>query len=391
MVRQLSFTCSIMMTFVTLIFSSQKPSYKEYLITYNKLMILKHETAAIALNELKKEKPISSTKVKSSSIAKQLDMEKYKRKTSRQLILKLYSASSKSLLSVDPDDSDKIYLLNPLHEAVRLGFTYCAKFLLDQGAHADAYNHVGKTPLHTACTIDDEKKAMIMAQMLIQAGCEPNKPTRLGDTPLYYAVLYKKWELARALIEQGAYDNPGPLLSVIPHMSTMPDSIELIEKLRLNKEKHNAVQPRMLVQALPDDNDLYRVLSKGDYKRAQLFLERGSGDNYGPSGSVLPFVINMHDQELAKSFLISLIAHNADPNFLIQGNNLLYHAVAQQKYVIAKSLLTMGAVDNTGPGGSVELGIAISNDSDLITLFKIRKDLPAPQFFERTQDLSPRY
>ncbi len=259
------------------------------------------------------------------------------------------------------------------------------------GAPVDSYNHVGKIPLHLVSGISDEQTAVTIAHALLSAGCNPNQPTRLGDTALYYAALYQKWELTKALIDRGAHDNPGPLLSVIPYLHMMPDrdlAQALIEQLQFNYKKPKYAQHYIHTRSLQNDNDLYRVLIKKDYKRAQFYLERGTGDNVGPGGSVLPLIIYMEDEVLAKSFLISLIAHDADPNFLIQGNNLLYHALMQKKYCLAKALLTMGAVDNTGPAQSVEKAILESNDIDLIALFKIRKDLPAPQFYERTQDLS---
>ncbi|MFZ5953688.1 MAG: ankyrin repeat domain-containing protein [Candidatus Dependentiae bacterium] len=378
----------------------------------------------------------------------------------------LYEKASKSLIRKDPDNSKKLFIEYPLHEAVRLGMNECVAQLIFYNAKIDAHNHLGQIPLHLTAQLNDENKAIEIAQNLLNAGSDPNTPTRLGDTTIYHAATYGKWKLVELLIENGAYDNPGPMQSIIPLLDKMPNKelAKLLKKFLMVNEQKKMTNPvntthwaLSFQKQQPPDNDLFRVLKKGDLKRAQLYLNQGVGDNKGPSGSVIPLLLSMEDEksakrilvallaqnshpnyptngdnllfeslkckrykiakkllnnnyqdntgpggsvlpfvleipseELAKKFLISLIAHNANPNYLIEGNNLLYHALKKKKYEVAKALLTMGANDNQGPSGSVEKEVYASNDIELITSFKIRKELPVPNYFEKLQDLSPR-
>ncbi|BDC35132.1 hypothetical protein Noda2021_10900 [Candidatus Dependentiae bacterium Noda2021] len=138
------------------------------------------------------------------------------------------------------------------------------------------------------------------------------------------------------------------------------------------------------------DNALYYALSLRKYQLADVLIEKGSTDNQGPMGSVLPFLITCPDQTVAKSFFISLIARGANPNAkLADGNNLLYGAITHNQVELAKAILTCGGVDNDGPAGSVEEDIKRFNDLELTNTFAIRKNC-VPTYLESWDNYSPR-
>lgn len=162
------------------------------------------------------------------------------------------------------------------------------------------------------------------------------------------------------------------------------DAVNIIKKLF--EARVNVNSPSRL-----GDTALYYALLNQRYAVADLLIERGSTDNPGPMGSVLPFLIKKKlSEQKAKSFFISLVARGANPNAkLSDGNNLLYRALAKKKFDLAQAILTCGGVDNDGPAGSVEEMIKACSDLALTSTFTHRKN-QAPVYLESWDNYSPR-
>lgn len=96
----------------------------------------------------------------------------------------------------------------PLHMAVRDPHDCDAdsdragvgKLLIARGAHVDARDEHGQTPLHKASREGDQ----LMADLLLHAGADPNATEEDGRTPLHLASIQGSVAVTRALLQRGA-------------------------------------------------------------------------------------------------------------------------------------------------------------------------------------------
>lgn len=102
---------------------------------------------------------------------------------------------------------DKTFIGNhntPLHYAAQLKkqtrLTIC-QLLIEQDAHIDIKNKMGKTPLHIACETSDEPS---VAELLICLNANIHVRTSHGLTPLHIAVTKGHLETVKLLLDRGA-------------------------------------------------------------------------------------------------------------------------------------------------------------------------------------------
>ena len=84
--------------------------------------------------------------------------------------------------------------------------------LLARGAHVDAADLDGETPLHCAARWGHTE----IADLLLSKGADPNAQTRYGTTPLHLAVRELRSETAKTIIEHGADVNRRDTFGCVP-------------------------------------------------------------------------------------------------------------------------------------------------------------------------------
>ena len=106
---------------------------------------------------------------------------------------------------VDVNAKDDGYR-TPLHFAAHSGHTETAKFLIGSGADVDAKDSRRWTPLHEATDWRHEE----IVELLIAAGADVNAklevrvhPHEKGETPLDWAIRFRKTEIADLLRKHG--------------------------------------------------------------------------------------------------------------------------------------------------------------------------------------------
>ena len=105
----------------------------------------------------------------------------------------------------------------PLHLAC-YGSHAHAVALIDAGADVRLRDHLGRTPLHQACTGDRDRKEII--RLLLAHGADPNAQDTSGRTPLHYAVASPLSTAVKELL-----GTPGVLLDLIDINGNTPFDI----------------------------------------------------------------------------------------------------------------------------------------------------------------------
>jgi len=124
-------------------------------------------------------------------------------------------ARVKALLKANPDlvftkDKDGV---TPLHEAAFAGHKDVTELLLTHGAHVNARDNAGDTPLYWAAENafppEAENKANIkdVAELLLAKGADVNAKDKAGATPLHNAARMGWKEMADLLLTHGARIN----------------------------------------------------------------------------------------------------------------------------------------------------------------------------------------
>lgn len=91
----------------------------------------------------------------------------------------------------------------PLFAASVKGFHAIVSLLLAKGAHVDAQDRDGRTPL-LAMAINPNFKSLETASLLADHGANLEAKDRIGRTPLLWAATNRNYDLAHTLLEKGA-------------------------------------------------------------------------------------------------------------------------------------------------------------------------------------------
>jgi len=92
----------------------------------------------------------------------------------------------------------------PLHYAAYLPHAQIARFLLQNGARADAKNAKGETPLHEVARHLHQEGDEATIGILLDAGASLSAQDNDGATPLHKAAMGGHYEAAKILLDQGA-------------------------------------------------------------------------------------------------------------------------------------------------------------------------------------------
>ncbi|MCJ1469020.1 hypothetical protein MMC07_007652 [Pseudocyphellaria aurata] len=99
---------------------------------------------------------------------------------------------------VEEKDNDDGY--TALNWAVRAGQVTVVQLLLENGAIVVGEDRRGLTLLHYAISLDDESEALLMSQLLLKHGANPNETTSAVMTALIWAVSIEREKIVQNLL-----------------------------------------------------------------------------------------------------------------------------------------------------------------------------------------------
>ena len=104
-------------------------------------------------------------------------------------------------------DAKRDDLWTPLHLAFHVGKLEAARMLLEHHAYVNARNDDGQTPLHLLSRWEprqDEDDGSDVANRLLECGANVNEEDNDNATPLHLASYFKRLEIVRVLLDNGA-------------------------------------------------------------------------------------------------------------------------------------------------------------------------------------------
>lgn len=197
-----------------------------------------------------------------------------------------------------------------------------ADLLLNAGADPNKTNKDGLTALHVACRRGESNERFV--DMLLRAGADPNRAGgQDGWTPLHIASSQESIESARLLLEAGADPN------------------------------------------LPDDDGmtaLHKSVGWGRSEMTSLFLDAGADPNRAAWDGGTPFHLAVAcGKEVEASMLLAKGANVCTAD--VDGKTPLHDAALNGRVRLARLLLDAGADPNITDGlGSAVLHEAVSSD-----------------------------
>ena len=132
-------------------------------------------------------------------------------------------------LNLEVNAQDKS-LNTPLHFACSHGNFKTALVLLDHGAHVNARNSNGQTPMHRVPQMIFQDSCV--AQLMLERGAEVNARDKDLATPLHVACLHGCFKVAQALLDHGADCNARNTNDETPlHLASYELNLETIQVL----------------------------------------------------------------------------------------------------------------------------------------------------------------
>jgi ankyrin repeat protein len=104
----------------------------------------------------------------------------------------------------------------PLLAAAKEGKKAMVEFILETGANPNLVDSDDQAAIHYALYCRDDKAAIEIIYLLLDAGADVNKQSRGGETPLHRAAIYHRPEQALCLLNHGAKVNAGTLQDQTP-------------------------------------------------------------------------------------------------------------------------------------------------------------------------------
>ena len=217
---------------------------------------------------------------------------------------------------VDPNQKCDRAEVTPLHVAAKSESVLAAQVLLQYGAHIEATNTSGQTPLATAAETDGGIFSMV--QLLLEVGSNVHTTDNFGQTPLMRAVensyISQSTDVVKTLLEHGSSVNATDYHERSPlHFISSDTEVEICELLldhgaNVNRPDDNGETPlhvavscdisiveRLLkrgadVRALDRENrtPLHAAAYEGDCESVELLIQHGSDVHFADSRGWLP-------------------------------------------------------------------------------------------------------
>lgn len=153
------------------------------------------------------------------------------------------------------NDIDEKLETTPLMWAAFMGNMRAAKVLIENGADVNIQNSKGKTALHYATELYQNKPALV--EMLIKAGADINVVSEINSIPLHSSILHNDLESVKILVSHGAdielKNNSG---FTALHQAAYYGKMDIVKYLLAKGANVNALS---LSNKLPDD---YAVQNK---------------------------------------------------------------------------------------------------------------------------------
>ena len=245
-----------------------------------------------------------------------------------------------------------------LHWAAYLDDLDAADLLLDAGAQPDPVNELEVTPLYLAC----ENANAALVRRLLASGAAPGAALPSGETALMTAARTGSADAVTALLAHGADPNAretteGQTALMWAVAQRHPDVAEVL--IEAGADIHARSRVRSVATAssprtgaaegvsVIDEGGFSPLLfaaRQGDLESARLLLAAGADVNdTAPSGtSALVVATHSGHGELAAW----LLEHDADPNAAGAGYTPLHAAILRGDAPLAGALLTRGADPN---------------------------------------------
>ena len=217
-----------------------------------------------------------------------------------------------------------------LSAAIRQPTSSAAEILINAGADPNSRDIHGQTPLHAAVIAHSEGKDDFI-RLLLAKGADPNARDDSGASPLDEAAWRGSVERSALLIDAGAsIDMPEPKTGATP---------------------------------------LNEAVFKGHLALVKLLLARGANTGTKDNAGFSPVenAIRQHHPEM----LAPLLAYEPDPELLIR---LLAEAVRRGQADTVQTLLDLGTnIDGKSAAGSTALyEAALKGDSEIVSLLVSR-------------------
>lgn len=223
-----------------------------------------------------------------------------------------------------------------LHWAIHWNDLELARLLVRAGAHADAANEYGVTPLSLACT----NGSLAAVALLLEAGADPGLALPTGETPLMTAARTGNVEVVQALLRHGV--NPNAREHSQGQTALMWAASENHADVARVLVAHGAdVRARSARGVTP----LLLAARQGGVASARLLLEHGADVDEASADRMTPLVVATVRGHTTLAML--LLEHGADPNADGAGFSALHWATG------------LWETELTGPRG-----IAVARDEE---------------------------
>ena len=250
-----------------------------------------------------------------------------------------------------------------LISAVKYSLPRTVKYLLERGADPNTLDNKGENLLLMALYEDNN-----IAKLLIEYGADVNKGTKMGFTPLEFALIRRKnFDMASLLIDKGADINKGLFgFGLVSKASTLGDVnilkfLDKKKKINFNKalDRHGYAP-------------IHSAAKSGKKNAVKFLIEKGVDINkptkYG--STPLQLALSRGNMNMANF----LIEHGANIHKKNKGFSIIHWAAFKGNKNIMEYLLDKGAnINNVGRGLSPLAIALIKNKKNIVNLLEKRR------------------